>query len=56
MRSHAIRLAAVFAAFSSVSFAQAGPVVTHEIPVLGVIGAGILAGGLLSVFKLRHQK
>lgn len=56
MRSHALRLAAIFAALSSLSFGQAGAVAGHEIPVLGVIGAGILAGGLFSVFKLRHQK
>lgn len=56
MRSHALRLAAILAALSSISFGQAGAVASHEIPVLGVIGAGILAGGVFSVLKMRHQK
>ncbi len=56
MRSNALRLAAFFAALSSVCFGQAGTVASHELPVLGVIGAGILAGGIFSVLKMRHQK
>ena len=56
MRTHTLRLAAIFAALSSVSFGQAGNVASHEIPLLGVIGAGIIAGGVLSVLKTRRQK
>lgn len=56
MRSHALRFAAIFVTLSSVSFGQVGTVASHEIPILGVIGAGILAGGVFSVLKLRHQK
>lgn len=58
MNSYALRLVAVIAALSPLSFAQIGPVTTtaHELPLLGIVGAGIIAGGVLSMLKTRHQK
>ena len=51
-----LRLTAVIAALSSASFGQTGTIASHEIPLLGIVGAGILAGGVFSVLKLRHHK
>jgi len=56
MRSHILRLSATIVALSSLSFAQAGPMASHDLPLLGLVGAGILAGGVISVLKTRHQK
>jgi len=57
MNSNALRLAAILAALSPFSFGQIGPVPAgNELPLMGIVGAGIIAGGVLSMLKTRHQK
>jgi hypothetical protein len=57
MRTIALRLTTIIATLSSLSFTQVGPVVTtHDLPLLGIVGAGILAGGVLSLLKTRQRK
>jgi hypothetical protein len=56
MPSNLLRLSVVIAALSPLSFGQAGAVAGHELPLLGIVGGGILAGGVFSVLKLRHHK
>jgi len=56
MRTNLLRLSAVFAALSTFGFSQSGSIASHEIPLLGIVGGGILAGGVFSVLKLRHHK
>jgi hypothetical protein len=56
MRSNVLRLAAFVAALSPLGFSQVAPVTSNEFPLLGIIGAAMLAGGVLSLLKTRHQK
>jgi len=57
MRTIALRLTAIIATLSSLSVAQVGPVAnTHDLPLLGIVAAGILAGGVLSLLKTRQRK
>lgn len=57
MRTITLRLTAIIATLSSLSFSQVEPVATtHDLPLLGIVGAGILAGGILSLLKTRQRK
>jgi len=56
MRSNLLRLAAIVTALSPVGFSQVAPVAGNELPLLGIMGAAMLAGGVLSLLKTRHQK
>lgn len=54
---NALRLLVVFSAFQAAAHAQVESITTTgELPLLGFIGAGILAGGVISLMKMRHQK
>jgi hypothetical protein len=58
MTLNAIRLLAIVSLSLTSAHAQAASVASAngELPLLGVIGAGVLAGGVLSLMRTRHQK
>lgn len=54
---NALRLLTLFSFLSASAHAQMGSIASNgELPLLGFIGGGILAGGVLSLMKTRHQK
>ena len=58
MQSRALSLAFLFSLIPLTASAQTNALANAggELPLLGIIGAGILAGGVLSIMKTRHQK
>lgn len=58
MKLRALCLISLFACLSQAAYAQSSPLAYSggELPLLGVIGAGILGGGIWSVLKTRPQK
>jgi hypothetical protein len=58
MTMNAVRLLAIISFSISSAHAQAGSVASAngELPLLGVIGIGVLTGGILSLMRTRHQK
>jgi hypothetical protein len=58
MTANALRLLAFVSASLLSAHAQAGPVpgANGELPLLGVIGIGVVTGGIISLMRTRHQK
>jgi len=57
MRSKIVFLISSFVIVPHAAFAQGGVLTqSSDLPLLGVIGAGIVAGGVISALRTRHQK
>ena len=57
MKSKIVIILSSFVIVPHSAFAQGGVFAqSSDLPLLGVIGAGIVAGGVISALRTRHQK